>query len=253
MSKVIVGSARVDERGTYSGGKAGDQTGKEVSTQVFYRHKKGWYLLRPKKVSVANGIAKSMLRACNNNNLGYDQGNRLDIAKHGTDSKEKTECDCSSLIRQCIKEASGKDVGNFTTANEAKMLESSGLFENRKSVNTFTKLYEGDVLVTKTQGHTVAVVGGPKRTESGSSKTKKYSKTFSKLPSRGYFEVGDKSIDVGYLQTFLNWAIDAGLKVDSIYGSETKTAVKAFQRKYCLDVDGKFGKKSLAKAKAIKR
>ena len=59
MSKVIVGSARVDERGTYRGGKAGDQTGKEVSTQVFYMHKKGWYLLRPKKVSVANGIAKS--------------------------------------------------------------------------------------------------------------------------------------------------------------------------------------------------
>lgn len=45
---VIIGSARIDERGKASGGKAGDQTGKEVSTQNWYKHSKGWVLLRPK-------------------------------------------------------------------------------------------------------------------------------------------------------------------------------------------------------------
>ena len=40
---VIIGSARHDEHGNcYSGGKAGDQTGQEVSTQKFYNHSKGW-------------------------------------------------------------------------------------------------------------------------------------------------------------------------------------------------------------------
>ena len=44
---VIIGSARHDEHGNcYSGGKAGDQTGQEVSTQKFYNHSKGWYVLR---------------------------------------------------------------------------------------------------------------------------------------------------------------------------------------------------------------
>lgn len=38
---VIIGSARHDEHGNcYSGGKAGDQTGQEVSTQKFYNHSK---------------------------------------------------------------------------------------------------------------------------------------------------------------------------------------------------------------------
>ena len=39
---VLIGSARSDERGKATGGKAGDQkNGKEVSTQDWYRHKLG--------------------------------------------------------------------------------------------------------------------------------------------------------------------------------------------------------------------
>jgi hypothetical protein len=36
---VIIGSARIDENGHASGGQAGDQNGKEVSTQKYYTHK----------------------------------------------------------------------------------------------------------------------------------------------------------------------------------------------------------------------
>lgn len=258
MSKIKVGSARVDERGKYSGGSAGDQTGKEVSIQDYYVHSKGWYVLRPKDVDVANRNANAMTRACNNPNIGYDQGNRLNIVKHGTNTKTKTECDCSSLVRECVKEASGKDVGNFTTANEASVLESSGLFEKRKSVGALTKLYNGDVLVTKTQGHTVVVVSG--RARKSSSKSKKYSGKLPKLPPIGYYDIGDgyKSYifyddEIKLLQKFLNWAIDAGLKVDGQYGEKTMAAVRKFQGTYRLTIDGKFGKKSLAKAKKIKK
>ena len=45
---VIVGSARIDEKGNARGGSAGDQTGKEVSTQNWYANTKGWYVLRAK-------------------------------------------------------------------------------------------------------------------------------------------------------------------------------------------------------------
>lgn len=259
MSKLIVGSARVDERGKYSGGKAGDQTQKEVSTQPYYMHSKGWYVLRPKKVSVANAIANSMNTACANPNVGYDQGNRESILKYGTKTKTKCECDCGSLVRQCVKEAAGKDPGNFNTENEASMLEKSGLFENRKSVGRLTKLYNGDVLVTKTKGHTVVVVSGRARKETKKA-TKKYSGEFPKLPSRGYYTIGDGyevnttyTSEIKKIQKFLNWVCDASLGVDGKYGKKTSDMVLKFQKQHKLEMDGKFGAKTLKKAKAIKR
>lgn len=165
---IMVGSARIDENGKLSGGVAGDQTGSEVSTQAYYMHSKGWYLLRPKDVSVANTIAKAMQNACDNNNIGYCQGHRTTVItqlhKYGSMAAiaEKTEADCSSLVRGCCIEA-GFDPGNFSTSNEASCLENTGKFEKRVSVTSSTTLYNGDVLVTKTKGHTVIVVSGNHR------------------------------------------------------------------------------------------
>lgn len=168
----IIGSARIDERGKLSGGAAGDQKQKystndlvgEVSMQNFYVHTKGWYILRPKSSEIANKIATNMKIACNNPNIGYDQGNRLGIITYGINTKVKTECDCSSLVRQCVKEASGKDPGNFTTANASSALYTTGLFEAKKSYTKNTLLYTGDILVTKTKGHIVVVTDGISRT-----------------------------------------------------------------------------------------
>lgn len=176
---VIIGSARTDENGNLTGGAAGDQKQTsstndmigEVSMQNFYVHSKGWYILRPKDINVANKIASNMKTACNNSNIGYDQGNRLGIIQYGINTKTKTECDCSSLVRECIKEASGKDPGNFTTANEASILELSGLFENKVAYKTGTTLYTGDVLVTKTKGHTAVVTDGSVRSTASTTST----------------------------------------------------------------------------------
>lgn len=172
--KIIIGSARHDEHGScYSGGKAGDQLQNstkndmigEVSMQRMYKHIKGWYVLRPKSVTHADAIASRVEAACNNLNIGYDQNERLGIVKYGIDTKVKTECDCSSLIREAIKEATFVDPGNFTTANEISILEATGLFEKKFEYvsETITPLYEGDILVTKVKGHTAAVVSGNKR------------------------------------------------------------------------------------------
>ena len=76
MMAVKVGSARIDENGKTHGGKAGDQNGKEVSTQAWYRHKKGWRVLRCKSADKADKIARAMQAACDNANIGYDQYQR---------------------------------------------------------------------------------------------------------------------------------------------------------------------------------
>lgn len=159
---IRLGSARCDERGKYVGGKAGDQTGKEVSEQNFYVHSKGWYILRPLSDAHAQKIAERMQAACANPNIGYDQNQRLGIIKAGIDTKSPTECDCSSLVRQCVREATGKDPGNFTTANEKGMLLNTGLFE-ALTYRTGTKVCTGDILVTKSKGHTVICTQGPSR------------------------------------------------------------------------------------------
>lgn len=164
---IIVGSARIDERSKLSGGKAGDQKQKsstdcvgEVSMQNFYVHKKGWYVLRPKSPAHAIAIAKNMKDACNNWNIGYDQNERLGVIKNGIHSTVKTECDCSSLVRACVKEATGIDPGDFTTASEVTALKKTGLFEGERTYIPGMTLYTGDVLVTKRKGHTAIVTSG---------------------------------------------------------------------------------------------
>lgn len=161
---IKIGSARVDERGKLSGGRAGDQTGGEVSEQAFYVHKKGWYVLRAKSIQQAMGIAERMHTACCNSHLGYDQSNRGGVLVNGIDTKANTECDCSALVRACVKEATGKDPGNFTTANEVAVLSATGLFEPVFAYTSKTILCTGDILVTKTKGHTVVVTAGALRT-----------------------------------------------------------------------------------------
>lgn len=109
-----------------------------------------------------------MSAACLNDNIGYDQSNRLDviaqIKKYGSMAKiaVKTEADCGTLVRGCCIEA-GFDPGNFTTANEVVALARTGKFEDKVSVTASTVLYNGDVLATKTKGHTAIVVSGNPR------------------------------------------------------------------------------------------
>ena len=163
---VIIGSARHDEHGNcYSGGKSGDQTGQEVSTQNFYIHSKGWNVLRAKDNKVAEKLAEAMQIACGNKNIGYDQSERYGIIKHGINTKVKTECDCSSLVRACIIYASGKDVGDFNTSNELSVILKSSLFDDMGSYHAGFILRNGDILVTRTKGHTVIVTGGAKKSK----------------------------------------------------------------------------------------
>lgn len=164
---VIFGSARIDERGKAIGGKAGDQTGKEVSTQAWYKRLEGWRVFRAKDPAKRKLIAEAMRRACNNNNIGYDQGQRLTlyeaVTDYGYDPAKVTkavETDCSALVRVCCAFA-GITLDNFVTSNQASALLNSGAFMEMvgaKYTDQEDYLEEGDILVTKTKGHTVVVL-----------------------------------------------------------------------------------------------
>lgn len=172
MATIIIGSARIDENGKATGGVAGDQKQTasndfkgEVSMQEMYKSSKGWWIFRLKNIAHANAVASAMKRACNNKNIGYDQNGRTGILKHGTNTTVKTEADCGTLVRQCIKEGTSTDVGEFYTGNQPDVLDKSGLFEERIEYisQEKTPVYDGDILVTKKKGHTVIVVSGNPR------------------------------------------------------------------------------------------
>lgn len=236
--KVVIGSARCDENGKLTGGKAGDQTGKEVSTQTFYMHSKGWIGLRAKDSALAEKLAKGMQIACDNSNLGYDQNERLGVVRKGIETKVKTECDCSSLVRAVLKYA-GVEVTNFTTATEKAIIMATGLFDEVK-INSAADVTNGMILVTKSKGHTAIVV-------SGATEKKEEKKSNPYTPSRITLFKGSAGNNVRWLQTELNnRGYNCG-KVDGSFGDKTEKAVKAFQKANGLKQDGICGPKTLAK------
>lgn len=236
---ILFGSARSDENNNLKNGKAGDQKGgAEVSTQTAYIHSKGWVAFRAKDDSLAEKLAQGMKIACDNSNLGYDQNERLGVVRNGIDSKVKTECDCSSLVRAVLKYA-GVDVCNFTTSTEKAIIMATGLFDEVKISKT-SDMKNGDILCTRTKGHTGIIVSGSPRKKTTTS-ANPYS------PSKITLFKGSAGNNVRWLQTELNnRGYNCGT-VDGSFGNKTERAVIAFQKANGLKADGICGPKTLAK------
>lgn len=169
---VLIGNAVCDENGKAKGGKPGNQTGRELRIQNWYLNKKGWRVFRAKSSDVAESVAWDCEAACKNMAIGYNQSKRNTLytaAKPlGFNCAEVTtlcECDCSSLVRVCLLYA-GVKVNDFNTASEAKRLLETGQFDELTEAKYTDKsdyLKRGDILVTKTKGHTAIVLtDGPK-------------------------------------------------------------------------------------------
>ena len=164
---VQVGSARIDENGNAIGGKAGDQTGKEVAIEPWYRHGSGWYVIRAKDDKVRDRIAQDMEYACANPLIGYDQGQNQTLWQvvrflGYNCSKVKTACetDCARLVRVCVWYA-GVECQDFYTGTEKEVLYNTGQFDilaASKYCDSSDYLLRGDILVTRTKGHTVVVL-----------------------------------------------------------------------------------------------
>lgn len=166
---VYIGSARINEKNRVTGGREGDQKQTstpdykgEVSQEKFYVHELGWDVYRFINPEHAIAMAAAIIQACNNKNVGYGQDGRALILKYGTASKVPVEGDCGTLVRQGFKEATGVDPGEFNTANEGAKLLATKLVE-KIPYRAGMVLYIGDILCTKTKGHTATVTVGAAR------------------------------------------------------------------------------------------
>lgn len=171
---VYIGNAVGDEHGQARGGEPGNQTGKELRIQPWYKNKKGWRVFRPFSAEAAQKLADNMRAACNNPAIGYDQGQRNTLWKVaeplGFDCSKVTtpcECDCSSLVRVCLAYA-GIVLRDFNTASEPERLINSGQFEELTDIevtDTPDYLRTGDVLVTAVKGHTAIALNNGERVD----------------------------------------------------------------------------------------
>lgn len=166
---VKFGHASKDENSKIKGGNAGDQTGREVYITDYYVHSKGWILLRLKDYATRQKIAEAMEKACANDQIGYDQGQRStlynNVKNSGFDPSKTTknvETDCSELVHVCICYALGEDkTGSFNTETLPDALVKIGLFEkytDDKYCKSSDYLMRGDILCTSTKGHVVVVL-----------------------------------------------------------------------------------------------
>lgn len=244
---VYVGSARIDERGKAYGGKAGDQTGKEVGTQKWYKHTKGWRVFRAKSRDAALKIAEAMEAACKNSKIGYDQWQRNTLytyaSKVGFDiGKVTTACetDCSALVRVCCAWAGIKGLpSDFRTGNMPKNLLATGAFvemKGSKYTDQHNFLGRGDIMVTRTSGHCVIVLTDGAKYE-GSVNAEEY-----ELGDR-LLKNGSEGPDVQVMQEYLiTLGYDLGKwGVDGDFGDATELAVMEFQRDSGLKADGEYG------------
>ena len=227
---VLIGSAR----SSYGNTSPGDQNGgREVSTENWYLHSKGWVVIRAKDPEKRERIASAMERACANNNIGYSQPTRNtlfnDVKAHGFDpacTTKPVNTDCSALVRVCVHYA-GIEVDNFITSNEVSMLMATGAFEkftDDAHCKSSDHLLRGDILDTRTKGHTVVVLSN------GARASEDVVSIAYKLGDR-ILKNGMTGADVQELQTWLiGLDYDCGVwGADGEFGDSTQQAVEQFQ------------------------
>ena len=261
---IMVGNAVHDENGRSRGGKKGDQMQKntpdysgEVRQQPFYVNKKGWYILRWKDPNLSMKAASLMKIACDNPNIGYSQ--TIDAGKSGreaiftdhVDSTKPTNCDCSTLVNEVIRGASGLMVPNFNTENEVSVLGKTGLFQNPVKWEKGFTLYTGDVLVTCTKGHTLIITEGMPWTNpfvKPNSNVTSYANA-KKQGCKNYIRKGEAVQWVQYqlCQKGYQSKIDNAGGIDGVCGSATVECIIEYQAANGLDPDGIAGPKTIKK------
>lgn len=232
-----IGHASISENnnnGRDGRASAGDQTGKEVCIRSFYS--KPWKtLLRCKESNKAEIMAKACEAICNNPNIGYDQSQRSTLNSYlktnGYNYNVITipvECDCSSFMTACA-ECAGiviKYTGTNppVTANMVERFKETGYFDvitDSSYINNQSNLKRGDILVGPPNTHTVMVL------DNGTASVKN-------MP---VLRKGSKGNDVLIMQAKLN---TKGYKLssDGIFGPDTLSKLKQFQKDNGLVVDG---------------
>ncbi|MCI8363776.1 MAG: peptidoglycan-binding protein [Eubacterium sp.] len=255
-----------DENKRYSGGKAGDQTGTEYQIRSWYN--RPWKcVLRHPNADVGKILAKIAKAAAKNEKIGYDQSQRTTYytqlkAAGWKPEKIKTNCeaDCSSSTAANVI-AAGHQMGlkklqnvnpNCTTSNLRAALKAAGfeVLTHSRYLTGDDYLIPGDVLLN--DGHHVAInltQGSKAGTIKNASGAKDTVPALASAPPN--LRKGSSGTQVKNLQKDLNHVMKSGLSVDGEFGTKTENALKIFQKKYNLVVDGIYGEKSKLQMKKL--
>lgn len=180
------------------------------------------------------------------------------IVEHGfhTNVKECAFLNDDANLKK-LAEAKAKVLAEYFGLTKSTATTNYELYRVRKSwanaksqIGAYSNLSNAKRMADNNPGYSVYDESG-KAVYPTAKKT--YNGTFPALSAKGYLAKGDEGTAVGNLQRFLNWYGNYGLAVDNDFGPKTDEAVRKFQKAEGLTVDGLFGKKSLAKAKVVKR
>ena len=256
------GWASQDERGRASGGKAGDQTGREVKVGIWYNFGQNC-VIRFKNADEGRKFARVIKSLCNNDCIGYDQSQRTtlyeELKKQAFDyTKLKTKCetDCSAMIAAALTCIGIKVSKNAWTGNLVPLCRATGKFTFHTDAKYLTSdkyLKTGDIIINTAAHVITALEDGEAAKEKTVKKPKvSYTGKLPKLPPKGYIQKGDTGSNVKLLQSFLKWYGTYTGSIDGSAGPKTDTAIRDFQRAEKITADGSFGRKSLATAKKYK-
>lgn len=176
-----------DEKGKYTGGKAGDQTGEEW--QIREWNDRNWIaVFRHPDPEVREMIASYAEKAAANDHIGYDQWERLTFWKELSASDydpskitKDCESDCSAGVAAIVK-AIGyiKNIDKLKnvpetmyTGNERKNLKNAGfeVLTDSKYLKSDAELIRGDILLYHNSksgsGHTAIYLSNPVKIQNG--------------------------------------------------------------------------------------
>lgn len=239
-----------DERGKYSGGKAGDQTGTEWYIRFWYN--RPWdTVIRFQDAKIADMIATLSIYAAQNNQIGYDQGQRTSywtaLKKAGYDPRAiKTPCedDCSAGVMANVR-AALELTGHSNWAKNINIHATTWTMKGSicscgAKVKTFTDashtkstkyLLPGDILL-RTSAHTAVNlgVGSAMKKESESSKIAGTCTVTLKQFLKGAEDPQIKTIQRILKEEGYKGKNGKALAVDGSLGENTAYAIEAFQK-----------------------
>lgn len=254
---VLIGMASIDENGKITGGRRGDQTGREILLRDWYL--KNWNVfIVCKDKSIAQRAADLMRAICENDNFGYSQTARWTgydsiIANNMNIGSAAGDFDCSSLVTACYAMAGvnfGSEFKSAFTGNMRRLFEATGLFDiytDKGHCNNSQYAEVGAIYLNENSHVVMALSNGNKvnNPDSAGNNTTGGNDTVNiELP---IIRMGSKGAAVATVQRLLN-ALGfrdqngACLIVDGDAGNKTVYCIKRFQTARGLrDIDGIVG------------
>ena len=251
----MISNSGHDERGTYRGGSAGDQTGGEWAIIDWYN--RPWnYILRHPDPAVREELALLSELAAKNNKIGYDQNQRttywkqLQAADYDP-SKITTNCeaDCSAGVAANVKAAGYrlnidalKNVSqNCYTGNLRAALKNAGfkVLTASKYRTSDKYLLRGDILLYEFHHTAVNLTNGS--LSGATSVSTPAIGTSSSASAEGNVAKGQKWLNSNY-GALLEDKLGAKLEVDNEYGPKSRQGAlcvwkDVVNRKYGFSLD----------------